>query len=268
MADRSAQPRPGTSAPASSTARWPTSITGPARQPPARRAARLPRAGGGHRRRHEPAFKRVLTWTPSATARSTAACYAMSRRATPCASRSSFRPASPGRCPAYELALMTAWDAHGMGVNDVQITIYTESASLELFGAAAVGRAVTRASVLTRRRRVCGEGAGAAATAPLTARSFRSGAPTTRSTWPSSAVSSLSARICREPGGHDKRQPPTVTEDPRRSLSPLPACGPVRWRRRPESCCSGRSGRRNPVSESAIAAGRADRRTRRPITGR
>jgi sulfide:quinone oxidoreductase len=40
--------------------------------------------------------------------------------------------------PAYELALMTAWDAHGMGIDDVRITIYTpESAPLEIFGAAA-----------------------------------------------------------------------------------------------------------------------------------
>jgi len=40
--------------------------------------------------------------------------------------------------PAYELALMTAWDARGMGIDDVQITIYTpEGAPLELFGAVA-----------------------------------------------------------------------------------------------------------------------------------
>src|SRR6185312_5224367 len=40
--------------------------------------------------------------------------------------------------PAYELALMTAWDAHGMGMDDVQITVYTpESAPLQIFGAAA-----------------------------------------------------------------------------------------------------------------------------------
>ena len=40
--------------------------------------------------------------------------------------------------PAYELALMTAWDARGMGIDDVRITIYTpESAPLQIFGAAA-----------------------------------------------------------------------------------------------------------------------------------
>jgi sulfide:quinone oxidoreductase len=40
--------------------------------------------------------------------------------------------------PAYELALMTAWEAGGMGVDDLRITIYTpESAPLDVFGLAA-----------------------------------------------------------------------------------------------------------------------------------
>jgi sulfide:quinone oxidoreductase len=40
--------------------------------------------------------------------------------------------------PVYELALMTAWEAHSMGRDDLQITIYTpESAPLAVFGAAA-----------------------------------------------------------------------------------------------------------------------------------
>ena len=40
--------------------------------------------------------------------------------------------------PAYELALMTAWQAEGMGRDDLEITIYThESAPLEIFGTAA-----------------------------------------------------------------------------------------------------------------------------------
>ncbi len=39
--------------------------------------------------------------------------------------------------PAYELALMTAWDAHGMGIDGLHITIYTpENAPLDIFGAA------------------------------------------------------------------------------------------------------------------------------------
>ena len=38
--------------------------------------------------------------------------------------------------PAYELALMTAWEARSMGQDDVQITIYThEEAPLAIFGA-------------------------------------------------------------------------------------------------------------------------------------
>jgi sulfide:quinone oxidoreductase len=40
--------------------------------------------------------------------------------------------------PAYELALMTAWEARDMGQDDVQVTVYTpEDAPLELFGAEA-----------------------------------------------------------------------------------------------------------------------------------
>jgi hypothetical protein len=40
--------------------------------------------------------------------------------------------------PAYELALMTAWQAWGMGPDDVQVTIFTpEDAPLGLFGTAA-----------------------------------------------------------------------------------------------------------------------------------
>src|SRR5689334_21111568 len=40
--------------------------------------------------------------------------------------------------PAYELALMTAWQARSMGHEDVQITIYTpEEAPLAMFGATA-----------------------------------------------------------------------------------------------------------------------------------
>jgi sulfide:quinone oxidoreductase len=42
--------------------------------------------------------------------------------------------------PAYELALMTRWQARAMGHDDVEITIYTpEEAPLAIFGAAASG---------------------------------------------------------------------------------------------------------------------------------
>lgn len=47
-------------------------------------------------------------------------------------------PANTWPLPAYELALMTAWDARGMGIDDLQVTIYTpEAAPLANFGGAA-----------------------------------------------------------------------------------------------------------------------------------
>jgi sulfide:quinone oxidoreductase len=47
-------------------------------------------------------------------------------------------PANTWPLPAYELALMTAWDARGMAISDVEITIYTpEEAPLAHFGSAA-----------------------------------------------------------------------------------------------------------------------------------
>jgi sulfide:quinone oxidoreductase len=64
--------------------------------------------------------------------------------------------------PAYELALMTAWDARGMGIDDVKITIYTpEDAPLGMFGPKAsaalredleaVGIAVETATIVTEQ---------------------------------------------------------------------------------------------------------------------
>ncbi|HEU4975032.1 MAG TPA: FAD-dependent oxidoreductase [Baekduia sp.] len=47
-------------------------------------------------------------------------------------------PGNTWPLPAYELALMTAWDARGMGRDDVEVTIYTpEDAPLAMFGTAA-----------------------------------------------------------------------------------------------------------------------------------
>jgi sulfide:quinone oxidoreductase len=47
-------------------------------------------------------------------------------------------PGNTWPLPAYELALMTAWDARGMGMDDVRVTIYTpEDAPLAVFGPAA-----------------------------------------------------------------------------------------------------------------------------------
>lgn len=71
-------------------------------------------------------------------------------------------PGSSWPLPAYELALMTAWDARGMGMDDVKITIYTpEDAPLGMFGPKAsaalredleaVGIAVETATIVTEQ---------------------------------------------------------------------------------------------------------------------
>jgi pyridine nucleotide-disulfide oxidoreductase len=47
-------------------------------------------------------------------------------------------PGASWPLPAYELAMMTAWDARDMGRDDVEVTVYTpEAAPLEMFGAGA-----------------------------------------------------------------------------------------------------------------------------------
>ena len=47
-------------------------------------------------------------------------------------------PGNTWPLPAYELALMTAWDARGMNMDDVRVTIYTpEEAPLAVFGLSA-----------------------------------------------------------------------------------------------------------------------------------
>ncbi|MGN6871226.1 MAG: NAD(P)/FAD-dependent oxidoreductase [Solirubrobacteraceae bacterium] len=86
----------------------------------------------------EPAFRHVLTWTPESDAglfggllRDLDEGYLK---------RVAFvvPPGVAWALPAYELALMTAWQAWGMGHDDVQVTIYTpEDAPLGLFGTAA-----------------------------------------------------------------------------------------------------------------------------------
>jgi sulfide:quinone oxidoreductase len=86
----------------------------------------------------EPAFAQALTWTPD----SDEGIYGgLLRDLEEGYSKRVAFVVPPGVCwplPAYELALMTAWDAHGMGIDDVRITIYTpESAPLEIFGVAA-----------------------------------------------------------------------------------------------------------------------------------
>ncbi|HET6690352.1 MAG TPA: FAD-dependent oxidoreductase, partial [Miltoncostaeaceae bacterium] len=83
----------------------------------------------------EPAFRRVLTWTPETDAdlfggvlRDLDEGYLR---------RVAFvvPPGVAWALPAYELALMTAWQAWGMGHEDVNVTVYThEDAPLGLFG--------------------------------------------------------------------------------------------------------------------------------------
>ena len=88
--------------------------------------------------RSEPALRRGLTWTPehdpelfSGLLRDLEEGYTK---------RVAFivPPGVAWALPAYELALMTAWQAWGMGQDDVEVTVYTpEDAPLGLFGAGA-----------------------------------------------------------------------------------------------------------------------------------
>jgi sulfide:quinone oxidoreductase len=86
----------------------------------------------------EPALPRVLTWTPEHDADVYGGLLqdldeGYSKRVAFVVPLSVAWP-----LPAYELALMTAWQARSMGHDDVEITIYTpEEAPLSIFGAQA-----------------------------------------------------------------------------------------------------------------------------------
>ncbi|HEX5192031.1 MAG TPA: FAD/NAD(P)-binding oxidoreductase [Solirubrobacteraceae bacterium] len=86
----------------------------------------------------EPPFRRVLTWTPEADA---AVFGGLLRDLDEGYVKRVAFVVPPGvawALPAYELALMTAWQAWGMGHDDVRVTIFTpEDAPLGLFGAQA-----------------------------------------------------------------------------------------------------------------------------------
>ena len=88
--------------------------------------------------RSEPAFPRALTWTPETDAEIFGGLLrdideGYSKRIAFVVPVGVAWP-----LPAYELALMTGWEAREMGFDDVEITIFTpESAPLEVFGAAA-----------------------------------------------------------------------------------------------------------------------------------
>src|SRR5437763_2288083 len=88
--------------------------------------------------RSEPAFKRVLTWTPETDPELFGGLLRDLDEGY--LKRVAFvvPPGVAWALPAYELALMTAWQALGMGHDDVKVTLYThEDAPLGLFGAAA-----------------------------------------------------------------------------------------------------------------------------------
>jgi sulfide:quinone oxidoreductase len=86
----------------------------------------------------EAAFRHVLTWTPetdpdlfSGLLRDLEEGYVKSVAFI-------VPPGVAWALPAYELALMTAWQAWGMGQDDIRVTVYTpEEAPLGLFGAPA-----------------------------------------------------------------------------------------------------------------------------------
>lgn len=86
----------------------------------------------------EPAFSRVQTWSPEADHEVFGGLLAdleegYAKRVAFVVPRDVAWP-----LPAYELALMTAWDARDMGQDDVEVTVYTpEESPLAVFGSAA-----------------------------------------------------------------------------------------------------------------------------------
>jgi sulfide:quinone oxidoreductase len=83
----------------------------------------------------EPAFSRVWTWTPELDQEVFGGLLADLEEGY--AKRIAFvvPPDVAWPLPAYELALMTAWDARDMGQDDVEVTVYTpEETPLGVFG--------------------------------------------------------------------------------------------------------------------------------------
>jgi sulfide:quinone oxidoreductase len=88
--------------------------------------------------RSEPALRHALTWTPETDAEVFGGLLRDVEEGY--AKRVAFvvPDVVAWPLPAYELALMTAWEASGMGQTDVDVAVYTpEDAPLGLFGAAA-----------------------------------------------------------------------------------------------------------------------------------
>jgi len=83
----------------------------------------------------EPAYSRVSTWTPEQDKEVFGGLLADLEEGY--AKRVAFvvHPDVAWPLPAYELALMTAWDARDMGQDDVRVSVYTpEAQPLEIFG--------------------------------------------------------------------------------------------------------------------------------------
>ena len=109
----------------------------------------------------EPALARVLTWTPELDQELFGGILRDLEEGY--AKRIAFvvPPDAAWSLPAYELALMTAWDARDMGQDDVQITVYTpEHGPLAIFGteaSAALSRDLEEAGVLVETGAVVAE---------------------------------------------------------------------------------------------------------------
>lgn len=83
----------------------------------------------------EPAFRRAITWTPEADPELFGGLRRDIEEGYVRSVAFVVPPTTAWPLPAYELALMTAWDARGMGQNDVEISVVTrEHAPLEVFG--------------------------------------------------------------------------------------------------------------------------------------
>lgn len=86
----------------------------------------------------EPPFQRVLTWTPETDSELFGGLLRDLEEGYTKRVAFVVPPGVAWTLPAYELALMTAWQAWGMGQADIQVTVYTpEDAPLGLFGARA-----------------------------------------------------------------------------------------------------------------------------------
>ncbi len=88
--------------------------------------------------RSESAFERTFTWTPERDPELFAGLLADLEGGYTKRLAFVVPPGVAWALPAYELALMTAWQAWGMGQDDVEVTVYTpEDAPLGLFGSRA-----------------------------------------------------------------------------------------------------------------------------------